>query len=304
MIISASRRTDLPAFYTPWLLNRIKAGYCNWTNPFNPKQRKQINLTMEAVDAFVFWSKNPAPLLPHLPMLDRMGYRYYFQFTLNHYPLSIEPKLPELSARLATFHQLSGQIGAQRVVWRYDPIIISNATPFSYHLETFSQLASALEGATERVVISFLDLYPKLKTRLIELKKAWGLEIIDPLTASDKYEFVEFCHNLAQLARKNGMEIFTCSEDLDPELVGIEHGACIDGKLLESMGVRVGLSKDKAQRKNCLCKTSIDIGSYNTCPHNCTYCYANGKEETTRKNFSKHEPNSPFLIEPAPGNLR
>ncbi len=297
IIISASRRTDLPAFYTPWLLKRIESGYCKWTNPYNPRQIKQINLQVDAVDAFVFWSKNPAPLLPHLPMLDNRGYRYYFQFTLNHYPLSLEPNLPDLSTRLSCFHQLSRQIGSQRVVWRYDPIIISNKTSFSYHLEAFSQLACALQGATWRVVISFLDLYPKLNKRLANLKQRHGIKIIDPF-ASEQRELIEFCHALARVARENGMEIFTCSENLDPKIVGIEHGACIDGKLLESIGVRGDFKADKSQRKNCLCKTSIDIGTYNTCPHNCTYCYANGKEETVSRKIAQHDPKGPFLIAP------
>jgi hypothetical protein len=265
MIISASRRTDLPAFYTPWLLERIRAGFCQWQNPYNPKQRKVISLKSEDVTAFVFWSKNPEPLLPHLPFLDSCGYVYYFQFTLNNYPL-LEPGLPQLPSRLDTFRRLSEQAGPARVVWRYDPIIISNATPFAYHLKTFRRLAEALKGATRRVVISFFDYYPKLKPRLGELKKTNGFLPLDPFATPEQMQ--GFCQSLKRIATRCGMEIFSCCEELDPRF-GIEPGACIDGALLAELGVSVKLPKDKAQRKNCLCRSAIDLGAYDTCPHNC-----------------------------------
>jgi len=291
LIISASRRTDLPAFYTPWFIQRIEEGFCRWQNPFNPKQTKFVSLRPEDVTAFVFWSKNPKPLLPYLPLLDRYGYRYYFQYTLNSYPL-FEPLLPELSERLAVFRKLSQQLGAERVVWRYDPIIISSATPFQHHLSTFDQLASSLEGAAGRVVISFFDYYPKLKLRFAALEQTSGIKLQDPFSTPQQLR--EFCQNLAEIAVKYGMEIFSCCEDL-PEECGIQPGACIDEALLAAMGVDAMLPKDKGQRKNCLCRISTDLGAYNTCRHNCLYCYANGSPKAVERRISCHDPADPYF---------
>ncbi|HPU75793.1 MAG TPA: DUF1848 family protein, partial [Bacillota bacterium] len=157
MIISASRRTDIPAFYTKWFMNRIRQGSCVVVNPFNSSQRYCVDLAPDAVDAIVFWSKNPAPLIPHLGELDDMGYRYYFQLTICNYPRDIEQYLPPLPERIATAVELARRIGPRRVIWRYDPIIISSRTDAQFHRREFASLASALEGSTTRVVVSLMD---------------------------------------------------------------------------------------------------------------------------------------------------
>src|SRR4030042_4778791 len=169
MIISASRRTDIPAFYSDWFINRIRAGWCFVPNPVNYHQLSFVPLIPEEVAAIVFWSKNPEPLIKHLDDLDRQGYRYYFQFTLNDYPIELEPALPPANVRIETFKQLSERLGSLRVIWRYDPIIISNQTPITYHLKKFSQISESLKGYTNRVMVSFVDYYRKTDSRLEKL---------------------------------------------------------------------------------------------------------------------------------------
>ena len=156
MIISASRRTDIPAFYAEWLMNRLREGYCLVPNPFNPRQIARISLVPESVDAIVFWSKNPALMLRFLPVLEGMGYRFYFLFTLNAYPKALEPNLPPLKERISTFIELSTRLGPRRVIWRYDPIILSNRTDASYHREAFEGLCQKLAVHTKRVIISII----------------------------------------------------------------------------------------------------------------------------------------------------
>lgn len=280
MIISASRRTDLPAFHTSWLLNRLDAGFCQWRNPYNPKQTKIISLAEKDVTAFVFWSKNPAPLLPHLPKFE--GYRYYLQFTLNNYP-RFESKLPDLAARLATFQKLAEALGPERVVWRYDPIIISSVTPYHYHLEAFAKIAGHLKSYTKQVMISFCDFYRKLNPQIAKWQKE-GITVTDPVAAPDR-DFVDFCQGLVQVAAQNGIRLRSCSE----KLPGIKAGACIDRELLRELGVEKPLPKDRYQRAECLCRKAIDIGTYNTCPYFCDYCYANGKT------IQSCDPEAPFL---------
>ena len=171
MIISASRRTDIPAFYSKWFMNRLRAGFCQVPNPMNMKKVTTVSLSPDIVTAIVFWSKNPAPLLPHLKELNTRGFDYYFQFTLNDYPRSLEPNVPPFNARIETFKDLSSRVGSSRVVWRYDPIIISNFTDFTFHREKFSWIAEELKDKTQRVVVSIVDFYRKTERRLSLLKE-------------------------------------------------------------------------------------------------------------------------------------
>jgi len=157
MIISASRRTDIPAFFSNWFMNRVREGYFYSVNPFNSNQITKVSLESPDVDAICFWTKNPRPLIKHLIELENLGLNYYFQFTLNPYGKEFEPGLPSLEKRIATFRALSGQIGQERVVWRYDPVILSNATPVEWHLERADFIASSLSGRTDRLVFSFCD---------------------------------------------------------------------------------------------------------------------------------------------------
>lgn len=292
MIISASRRTDIPAFYSDWFVNRVKAGFLLVKNPFNANQVKRVSLLPKDVDAIVFWTRNPKKLFPHLELLDSLGYRYYFQYTITGYNKKLETNTLHPFKAVEIFQELSKIIGRDKVIWRYDPIIISNITPVSEHLRLFNKLAGLLSGYTNHVVISFADLYKKTE---VNLNKVDGLEYSDILENEGLLN--ELCQELKKIATKYGMSISTCAEEVNLESTGIEHGKCIDDRLIESLfNIKVTDTKDQGQRLECGCVKSIDIGVYNTCLHGCTYCYATYQKNGALNNFKKHDPNSPFLV--------
>lgn len=279
MIISASRRTDIPAFYSEWLMNRIAAGFCLVPNPFRPTQVSRVSLAQDEVDAIVFWSRDPRPLVPHLDELDIMGYPFVFQFTINGYPSLLEPEAPKLETAIAAFIRLADMIGPLRVVWRYDPIILSDITPPEYHVQRFTEIAEALEGSTVRVVVSLLDLYRKTKRRLRALEQdgkiaLWKAEASGTPGQLDG-DVIALFAGMAQIARDHGMKIASCAEPHDLSACGISHGACIDADMLRAaLGIEVGRRKDPGQRRECRCVASRDIGVYDTCLNGCVYCYA------------------------------
>jgi DNA repair photolyase len=300
-IISASRRTDIPAYYASWFMNRIRAGSFLRVNPFNPRQMKEISLAPADVAAIVFWTKNPAPLISHLAELDARGYRYYFQFTLNPYDQRFEPHVPELGSRLATFCRLSDQLGPDRVVWRYDPIILSSAMPLAFHLEQSAALAAALKGHTKRLVFSFLDFYGKISGRVKELYRKHGILLNDIAAESCRAELHSLMAHFGRLGDENGMEVFSCAEEVNLAEYGIRHGACVDGELIRSLFGRGGsFARDRNQRGACCCVKSVDMGMYSTCPCQCGYCYANRSEQMTLANLGKHDPNGPALLTGCP----
>jgi len=294
MIISASRRTDIPAFYSKWLMNRIRAGYCLVPNPRNLKQVSRVSLHSSDVEAIIFWSKNPAPLLPHLGELDKLGFHYYFQFSLNDYPWALEPNIPSLDDRIATFKDLSRLVGPLRVVWRYDPIIISNRTPFEFHRERFAWIAEELKSVTHRVMVSIVDFYQKTDRRLSQLEKEEGFSFDrDTLSSAG---ITSLLRNLADIARKNNMEIFTCAEEKDYSQTGVTPGMCIDNKLLMKISSsNLQYKKDPSQRDSCLCMISKDIGINDTCMHGCPYCYATVNYSVAQRRYTEHDPDSPLL---------
>ena len=305
MIISVSRRTDIPAFFGEWFIRRIKEGYFYSINPFNPKQIKGFSLEPEAVDAFVFWSKNPKPFIQYLDILNDRGYNYYFQFTLNDYPKIFEPYVPDITERIEIFLTLSEKIGAEKVIWRYDPIILSTITPVEYHLEKICQIAEKLSGHTKRLVISFLDFYTKVKTRLKKLKIYSGIDFFNILDKSKEKDLISLVKQLNKISLLYKFNIFTCSEKIDLSSEGIEHGSCIDGNLIKNIfNLKKEFNKDKNQRSECLCAESIDVGFYNTCKHQCIYCYANFSEKTICNNLKKHRIDSPCLINCGAENLK
>lgn len=295
MIISASRRTDIPAFYTDWFMNRVRAGYCTVPNPFNRNQISYVSLAPKDLDAIVFWTRNAAPLLPHLSELDERSYRYYFQYTILDYPREIDRKNPTLKAALKTFKQLSNYVGSDRVIWRYDPILFSEKTGASYHLDKFREIAEALNGYTTRSVISIMDFYQKSRKRL-RLLKEQGVDIID-VKNPNSARFQELMGNLKIAAEKNGMEIVSCAEEIDLIACGIKPGKCIDDALiLKLFNLDVTRQKDPNQREACGCVVSKDIGMYDTCLFGCQYCYATQSFERAKINFEEHDPKSPSLI--------
>lgn len=286
MIISASRRTDIPAYYSDWFFNRIKDGYVLVRNPMNMRQISRIKLTPDVVDGIVFWTKNPIPMLARLDELKE--YMYCFQFTVTPYGRDAEPNIPDKNeAILPAFKKLSNLIGADRVIWRYDPIMISERYPIEYHVKAFAKIAAELHEYTHKVTVSFIDEgYRGVKNNAKEL----SLSPFPPETQA------ETGARLAEIAHGCGLAIDTCAEKIDLQKYGIEHARCIDGRLFSKLlCCRLNVEKDKAQRPQCGCAASIDIGMYNTCPNACRYCYANYIQNTVSRNFEKHNPLSPLI---------
>jgi DNA repair photolyase len=304
MIISASRRTDIPAFYAEWFINRVREGYFYRVNPFNSKQISGFSLKAEDVDAICFWTKNPRPLMKYLDELDQRGLKYYFQFTLNPYDITFEPHVPFLKERIDTFRELAGRIGAERVVWRYDPVILSSVTPVSWHLEQTEQIAGQLKDSTRRLVFSFYDFYGKGQGRLNKAFEGTDITLEDITSPAHKDALELVARGFKNIADHHGLQIFSCSEDRDLSSIGIEHGACIDGTLIsELFGSAAVVNKDKNQRESCGCVESADMGMYNTCHFRCAYCYANFNEGMIENNGKKHYQDSPSLLDRHEGQI-
>ncbi len=295
MIISASRRTDIPALYSEWFINRIRAGFCTVPNPFNRKQVSRVPLGPRDIDVIVFWTRYPRPLFQHLPELDDRGYRYYFQYTLMDNPRALDQKVPSHRVSVETFRELADQIGPERMIWRYDPIVFSNLTSASFHQETYERIASELCGYTHRSIISIVDMYSKTQRRAAKLK-AEGVEIT-PYKGTSSKRFDQLMAGLVHSARENKMEIFSCAEDLPLEQYGIRPGKCVDDELISRIfGIAVTTTKDSRQREVCHCVLSKDIGMYDTCLFGCQYCYAVNSFKRARLNYQKHDPKSPSLV--------
>lgn len=285
MILSVSRRTDIPNYYSDWFYGRIKEGFVYVRNPLNEHQISRIALSPEVVDCIVFWTKNPEPMLDRLEELSL--YKYYFQFTLTGYGKDVECGIPHKKEKMIpVFQKLSEKIGRRKVIWRYDPILFTEIYTPEYHLKAFGQIADALKGYTDRCVISFVDIYEKNKKSLTELG-AYGIS---------QEALLKFVRSINEIAEANGMTVGSCAEKMDLSGYGIEHHSCIDRRLIEEItGCKINVKKDKNQRANCGCAESVDIGSYNTCKNGCIYCYANYSSERVRKNFRQYDVRSPLL---------
>lgn len=271
MIVSASRRTDIPAFFGEWFMERIRAAEVEVLNPFDPRRSRVVSLKPADVEAICFWSKNPRPFLPHLEELTDRGFWFFFHFTLNPYDRPVEPHLPPLTERIDTFLTLSSLFGPKRVIWRYDPIIISPLTPVDWHLERMEAIAATLAGHTARLVVSMVDRYRKNRCRLERvLGKGIGEE--GAVFADD---VKRLSSGIVRIAREKGMIPTSCAEPLIDPSTGIAPGACIDaGSLEELCGILVAPRRDRSQRSLCRCVRSVDVGRYGTCRHGCIYCYA------------------------------
>lgn len=290
MIISASRRTDIPAFYSEWFIKRVRAGFLLTRNPFNYNQVRRVSMKPKDVEAIVFWTRNPTNLLPYLSELDEKAFNYYFQYTITGYPRSIERSVPNPHKAIRSFIDLSNKIGPRRVVWRYDPILLSNILPLEEHKRLFKKIAENLAGHTQRVIVSFSDFYKKTEKNLNK---------VDGLICTDIVQDLKALQNLSlfmkDISHQYGMEIFTCAEEVETE--SIAHGKCIDESLLmRAFGISLSNEKDKGQRAACGCIKSVDIGTYNTCLHGCSYCYATYSNERVISNKRAHDPDSPFLL--------
>lgn len=311
LVVSASRATDIPAFHVRWLLERLRAGYCLWRNPFNAGQEQYVSFAR--CKCLIFWSKNPLPLLQRLPEIDDLGFKYYFQFTLNNYePERLEPGLPPLEQRLETFCRLSEQLGRERVIWRWDPLLLAAALPTEALLERLDSVGRRLSPLTDKLVISFLDIYEKIRGHLA----AHAAAPRAPLEA----ETSALALGLARCnaAWPHPLRLGTCAEAADLSAWGIAHNACADPALIsrlcpEDADIQrlCGLdpaqarllpaaprkaAKDPSRRKHCQCLPAKDIGAYSTCPHACVYCYANQSQNVVRARLRARKPGAENLI--------
>lgn len=289
MILSVSRRTDIPSYYSEWFFNRLSEGYALVRNPMNYHSVSKINLTPDIVDCIVFWTKNPEPMIKYLPKLEDK-YMYYFQYTLNGYENEVEPNIPSLEKRIETFRIISDKLGKKRVIWRYDPVLLTDKYTIEWHIDKFSYIAEKLSGYTDNCVFSFVDIYDKIKTNMRDLNYVAINEKSCDLIAK----------NFVNIAKKNAICLKSCTESKNLSKFDIQPSCCIDPVLIsELLDCNIKTRKDKNQRESCGCVESVDLGQYNTCKNGCRYCYANYSRESVNKNFCKHNPNSPLLI----GNL-
>jgi DNA repair photolyase len=329
VIISASRSTDIPAFYAKWLFSRLEKGYCTWYNPFNKSQPYYVSFKNTKV--IVFWTKNPAPIIPYLEKLDKLGIHYYFQFTLNDYEKeAFEPGIPELEKRIETFKKLSDLIGKEKVIWRFDPLILSDQITVRDLLKKIWFVGNQIKGYSEKLVFSFADInvYKKVQNNLIRESALYSKENLGRAELSEENitEFVVGLTKIKEAWMNESWEIqlATCSEKIDLAKYNIEHNKCIDGALIAKLFAddadlmyflsygklpekeyslfdknndRIKDLKDKGQRTECGCIFSKDIGMYDTCKHHCIYCYANTSRNMVEKNFKMHNINSESIID-------
>lgn len=288
MILSVSRRTDIPAFYTEWFMNRLHEGFVYVKNPMNANQISKVNIRPEVVDCIVFWSKNPEPLIKKLDEIDQMGYKYYFQFTITPYDSSIEKSLPDKNEIIETFIALSKKIGKDKVIWRYDPIILNDKLTIDFHVNKFAEMMAKLSYYTNECIISFVDPYTRTKRQM-------GSDVAREIT---KIEMIEIASEFSKVAKKANVPLKTCAEKIELEAYGIGHASCIDRRKIESI-IDCQLTdkvKNDGQRQDCGCMECIDIGAYNTCKNGCSYCYATFSKDETIKNCKLHNPKSALLI--------
>jgi len=295
MIISASRRTDIPAFYAKWFIARIRESYCNVANPFNHNQVSHVSLAPTDVEAIIFWTRNPRPMLPYLDELVERGHRFIFQITLMDNPRLIDRYTPHLGTAIEAFRLLSQQVGDDRVVWRYDPILLSNMTPTGWHMETFERIAMALKGNTRRCIVSLYDHYGAAQRRLERLANK-GLMLRDH-DCPGREELGPLWRGIAEIAKGCGISVQSCAEPDDLSSYGIPPGACIDGAYLEqALGIHLPEAKDSNQRPLCRCAPSKDIGAYDTCLYGCQYCYATRSHSRAKNTYRRHDPTLPYLM--------
>jgi len=279
-IISASRRTDIPAFYSPWLMNRIRAGYCYYPNPVNPAKFYRVSLLKEDVSGIVFWTRHPAPLMPYLPELERAGFPYYFQYTVIGYPENIDGRSPPVETAIKNFLALSDDIGPNRVVWRYDPIILNTRITEEWHRNNFSRLADAIGSAAHHLVISIVDPYMKTKRRLGSAENG---------VCYDISAYTDLLNWIASEAADRKLHVESCAE-MSLHVPGIASGRCVDAHLLDIISGHESSSlKLHKQREGCLCHYSVDIGVNNTCGFGCTYCYATSNLDRAREIVKRHD---------------
>lgn len=305
VIISASRSTDIPAFYGDWFISRWEKGYIKWTNPFNGQP---LYVSFKNARCVVFWTKNPKTFMKHLDWCDKNIPNYYFQFSLNDYDKEkYEAKVPSVESRIKTFKELSQRLGKKRVIWRYDPLILTKDIDVNELLRRVKNIGNQIHEFTEKLVFSFVDIsmYKKVENNLNKENVPyieWTEELME-----------EFANGISKINKNWNLQLGTCSEKIDLDKYNIVHNKCIDDdlmidlfsqdkELMDFLGVEITAAdlfsdgeitktkklKDKGQREDCGCVVAKDIGAYNTCPHECNYCYANASKEITKKNYQNY----------------
>lgn len=285
MIVSVSRRTDIPAFYMDWFMNRLDKGFVYVRNPMNRKQISQVSLKDKDVSCFVFWTKNPKYLLMNHSKIHRP---YFVQLTITSYLTDLEKNVEDKKAIINDTIELS-KLNQGRIIWRYDPIIINDRYTLDYHLKYFEKLCGYLKGRIRYCVISFVEVYKKIQHHFKDIKDLNKIEIEDFLT------------QLLTIAKQYEIDLKMCSSSNDYSHLGVKSSQCIDEDILREMGI-LGYGKDKNQRQACRCITSADIGSYNTCLHSCLYCYANKDHLKAREFYSNFDKTSEILGPPLVGD--
>ena len=328
VIISASRSTDIPAFYAKWFFNRLAKGYCVWYNPFN---QQPMHISFKNCRVVVFWTKNPEPIIPYLKELDKRGIHYYFQVTHNDYVNEgFEPNVTSVAKRIETFKKLSTLIGKEKVIWRFDPMIVTRELSPRELLKRVWNIGNQLKGFTDKLVFSFVDVkaYRKVQNNLVKETNCFTKEDVESAEMSEEQrcEVVEGLVKIREAWKTDGWNVTlaTCGEDASYENYGIEHNRCIDGELMKKIFAedeellyylhtlkwperdmfgelpplpqKEKKVKDSGQRKACGCMFSKDIGMYNTCRHLCVYCYANTSKECVMNNAFKHNDESESII--------
>lgn len=283
MIINASMRTDIPAFFSEWFFKRVQSGLVCARNPYFPQRVTRYRLDPDTVDVLSFCTKNPAPMLPHLNEIDH--FRQFWSVTITPYGKDIEPLVPDKEIVMESFRELSRLRNHQAVEWRYDPIFISQNWTIEKHISTFEKMAAELSGWTNSCTISFIDLYEKTRRNFPGVREVTPAE---RLIIGKKF---------SEIGLRNGIRIKTCLEGSSLAQFGIETSGCLTQSVLEhALNIRLSLPAGKISRAGCRCLLENDIGAYDSCLHGCLYCYANQDAGTVRQNLRRHDPDSPFLI--------
>lgn len=284
MILNTGSRTDIPAYYSEWLVNRLRAGFVMTRNPYRPEQVLRYRLEPSVVDVLCFCTKNPQPMLDKLPALQ--AFRQFWFVTVTPYGRDIEPFVPEKARVLASVRALSAALGASAVVWRYDPVFITEKYSLDYHLRSFERMAQQLSNAVHTCVVSFIDLYEKMRQNFP------GVRAVTP------EEQAALIEAFVRIGRQYHIAIRTCCENSALAQYGADVSGCMTREVLEAaIGCRLRVPKaKKSPRMQCNCLLGADIGMYNTCPHGCIYCYANANRKLVLENYRRHDPASPLLI--------
>lgn len=292
MIISASYRTDIPTFYGEWFMHRLRAGYCKMVNPYNNRVH-WVDLHRDAVDGFVFWTKNIGPFLDHLDEVVGRGYPFVVQHAINGYPRALESSVVDPAMTLAHMHRLRHRFGPKVAVWRYDTIVFTSLTPPDFHVENFRRLARELEGAADEVIISFAQIYQKTARNMSRAARTFRFTWSNP---PDEVK-LNLAAELTEIAAQHGMQLSVCSQRayVTP---GAAEARCIDAHRLSTVTGGAVTAKMQGNRPECACFLSRDIGAYDTCPHGCVYCYAVQNQAKAQDRFRCHDPLGEFLFTP------